>query len=289
MRVELILIFLIISLPILIGGFVFYEKNRRDEEKIYICDAIRKVKMEVPNSDRVEIIGRLPEKYHLEYWINCFNEDIWFRPWKSIFDNVECFSFNVRQIENTDCTPQCSISKRRLDAFIKKTKKEEMEKEKRHKRILEGMQEKYDNNKLEDTGHNEDNENISETKAKDEFVTYDEAIKEIIKQAPESNIVRMPMEFSEETKLTYWRYIINRHFFSSYKTGIDYNDCKYIKIRTFNGSTFGQISVKNLNEFIKSIKEEVKKQEEEGIKFYYANPTLFNSKEGVKFFGELDD
>lgn len=128
---------------------------------------------------------------------------------------------------------------------------------------------------------------FSSKKQKNKFVTYDEAIKKIIDEAPESNIVRQSAAYSEETKLSYWRYIINRHFFSSYNTGSDYNNYQYFGIKTFNESTFGQISVKNLDEFIRSIKEEVKKQEEEGIKFYYKSPPLLNYGEEEKFYVEF--
>lgn len=90
--------------------------------------------------------------------------------------------------------------------------------------------------------------------SKNKFVTYDEAIKRIIEEASETNIVINAMSYSEEKKLSYWRYIIHRHFFS----GINDDEYKFCKIKRFNEKTYGKISIKNLNKFIKSIKKEQK-------------------------------
>lgn len=95
-------------------------------------------------------------------------------------------------------------------------------------------------------------------KTKNKFVNYDEAIKKIISLAPEINIVRISTSLNKERQSSYWRHIINRHFFSNYNTSEDYN-YKHIKIKTFNEKQFGRISIKNLNSFINIMKEEAKK------------------------------
>lgn len=89
--------------------------------------AIDKVITDFPNSHRVQIINNLPEKYHSQYWVNCFNEDF-------LFKTDRFFEFNYypnikeinKRINSLDIDLEIHrVSSRKVSSFLKKIKKEE--------------------------------------------------------------------------------------------------------------------------------------------------------------------
>lgn len=91
--------------------------------------AIDKVITDFPNSHRVQIINNLPEKYHNQYWINCFNEDFLFESSKDDDWGI-VFAPNIKKINerinSLDIDLEIHrVSGRKFSSFLMKIKKEE--------------------------------------------------------------------------------------------------------------------------------------------------------------------